>query len=421
MSEKALIVGGGGREHALAEYINESDAVSELYCAPGNGGTEAIAENVDLDIRDAKKIARFCVERQVDLAVVGPDDALEAGVVDALEEENITVFGPAKSAARLEWDKAFAHFFMDRYNIPHPEAWHFEDVDGARHFLRTVSPNHVVIKANSLAQGKGVTLPSSMEEAESALAEIMVDRKFGFGNTQVLVQEKIEGKELSVLAICHGEDYTLLPMSQDYKRRDDNDEGSNTGGMGTIAPANILSDKQLRDIEQKIIQPTLEGMAYEGRPFKGVLYTGIMLNENGPQVIEYNTRFGDPECQALLPLIDEDIYGLLSESSRGRIVTPKIKDMACALVVLASENYPAEKAEGEEIRGIDRPDNVVKVFHAGTAWRGNKCVAVGGRVLNVVGLSKDLHFALAKAYSSIGSQGIYFDNMHYRTDIGSNL
>lgn len=421
MNEKALVIGSGGREHALVKYISDSPQVSEVYCAPGNGGTESFATNVDLGIKDAEGTARFCVDNQIDLTVVGPDDALEAGVVDALEEEGLTVFGPNRDAARLEWDKIYANSFMEHYDIPHPRGWSFSEVTPAKRFLNKVHSSQIVIKANGLAGGKGVKLPDSLKEAEAALTEIMIDEKFGSAGKSVLIQERLKGKELSVFAICSGEEYALLPLCQDYKRRDNEDKGLNTGGMGSVAPANIVDHNQLAVIEQEIIQPTLKGMVEEGAPFKGVLYTGIMLEDSGPQVIEYNARFGDPECQALLPLIDEDIYQLLDEAARGNVIKPRLKNLASALVVIASGNYPEGRASGEKIRGLDSTSHVAEVFHAGTECENGKYKAVGGRVLNIVGLSHDIRFALNKAYSSIGPQGIHFDNMHYRKDIGSNL
>lgn len=421
MNEKALVIGGGGREHALAEYIGRSPEVSEVYCAPGNGGTERIAENVDIGIDDSQALASFCLAKEIDLAVVGPDDSLQAGVVDELEKAGVSVFGPPKAAARLEWDKIYAHEFMDRHNIPHPQGRAFSDYDSARDFSADAVSAEWVIKANGLAQGKGVVLPRNLIEAERALSEIMVDEKFGKAGESVLLQKKLAGKELSVFAICHGESYSLLPPCQDYKRRNNDNEGPNTGGMGAVAPANIVRKSTLDMIEDKIIQPTLGGMTKEKNPFKGILYTGIMLTEIGPQVIEYNARFGDPECQALLPLIDEDLYTLLKEASGGNVISPKLKDLASALVVATSNNYPQAKAEGEIIKGLDEIREKVEVFHAGTANENGKCKAVGGRVLNIVGLALQISEALENAYEAIGEDGIYFENMHYRTDIGSNL
>jgi phosphoribosylamine--glycine ligase len=421
MNEKVLIVGSGGREHSLAEYISRSPEVKKIYCAPGNGGTQQVAENINIGPTDASAIAAFCVKEEVGLVVVSTDDSLEAGVVDAVEASGCLAFGPTRTAARLEWDKIWAYTFATEHNIPVPDARPFDDLFEAFEYIKSQEPQRIVIKANGLAGGKGVYLPKSLDDAASELLDVMYYKKLGAAGDQVLIQERLIGKEVSVLAICNGETYKLLPVCQDYKRRNDSDLGPNTGGMGAVAPVDILSEQQILDVEQKILQPTLRGMIENCTPFKGMLYLGLIVTDEGPKLIEYNVRPGDPEIQTILPLLDQDMYKLLKNAALDEIPTINLRpNFYSALVAISSSRYPQSKAKGEEIYGLDAVFSDVEIFHAGTEFNG-VYKAVGGRILNIVGLGESLDEALRRAYSVISNGLIGFDNMHYRTDIGSNI
>lgn len=421
MSERVLVVGGGGREHSLATYISRSPEVSEVFCAPGNGGTNEVAVNLPFAETDVHELVKFCNREDIGLSVIGPDAALEAGVSDALRAVGVPTFGPSRLAARLEWDKIFASNFMMKQGIPTPSAKSFDDFGAASKYLSGADPESIVIKANGLAAGKGVVLPKTKTQAINEARNMMLNAKFGAAGETIQVQERLKGKEVSVLALCYGAQYTILPICQDYKRLLDNDQGPNTGGMGAVAPAEIVNDSELEEVRYKIIEPTLQGMLDGGCPYKGVLYLGLMMTSEGPQVIEFNARFGDPECQAILPLINEDVFLLIKDAAEGNVRAPKIKEIASALIVLASEGYPENPTVPRVISGLGSQYKNVEVFHAGTSHQSELVMSAGGRVLNVVGLGENIDTALVNAYAAIGDQAINFEGVQYRKDIGSNL
>lgn len=416
-----LLIGSGGREHALAYKISESKSLTKLYIAPGNPGTEKLGENVSLDISNSESVISFCAEKNIELVVIGPEQPLVDGLTDALVEKEINVFGPTANAARIEGDKVFAKDLMWKYNIP-TAAYHTfgvdEQYDAFNHIKACDLP--IVIKASGLAAGKGVLICHTREEALQALNTCMVDKKFGNSGEMVVVEDFMSGQEASVFAICDGEDYFLLPAAQDHKRIYDNDEGPNTGGMGAYAPAPIVTKKILNEVETKIIRPTLEAMAKEGNPYKGCLYCGLMLTNQGAKVVEFNCRFGDPETQAILPLLEGDFLSLLYSSAIGKINKDvvNIKTGTCITVIAASKGYPDAYEKGFEITGLDQiTDDSIIVFHAGTKRSGDKIVTSGGRVLGVSAIKEEADLAKTKTAAYDAIKKITFDGMYYRTDI----
>ncbi len=413
-----LVLGSGGREHALAWKIRQSTMTEKLYIAPGNGGTLSCGENVTLDINDHASIVNFCTEKNIELVVVGPDDYLATGVVDSLVAAGIFAFGPTRKAAEIEWSKAYAKEVMEAAGVPTARSKTFKDYDSAREYLATHTLP-VVVKASGLALGKGVTIAQTFEEADAALKECFVDAKFGTAGQEVLVEEFMEGLEFSVHAICAGTDTLLFPSSQDHKRIFDGDKGPNTGGMGVVAPLPQVSEEVMKQIEDTIVRPTLRELDKRRRPFSGILYPGIMLTKEGPKVIEFNARFGDPEAQVYMRLMESDIVPLLFASAKGSFLGVELewKKGAVACVVMASGGYPGAYEKGKEITGLkeaERDETVV--FHAGTAREGDTFVTNGGRVLNVTATGDTLKEALAEAYR--GVEGISFEGAQYRTDIG---
>ncbi len=420
---RVLVIGRGGREHALAWAIARSPQVETVYVAPGNGGTagEDKVENVPLTENDLEGLASFAKQRKVGLTIVGPEDALAKGVVDHFHAHDLPVFGPTRDAARLETSKIWSREFMARHGIPHPAFEVCHDVEAARAAVLELE-GHCVVKCDGLAAGKGVAVCEEVEEALTAVDDMMVKRIFGDAGSQLLVEERRDGVELSVMALCDGTEYVLLPPSQDHKRLLERDRGPNTGGMGAYAPAPLGTPKMLDAVRQQVIEPTLAGMRAEGTPFVGCLYVGLMVDERGITVIEYNARFGDPETQVQLPLVASDLAAVLLAATQGRVATQPIsfiEDATAVCIVLAARGYPFSPQRGFVIDGLataeSRPG--IKVFHAGTKRDDVQIKSSGGRVLNVVCVRNGLQPAVTGAYSAIGAAGVHFEGMAYRTDI----
>lgn len=412
-----LIIGNGGREHALAWKLKQSPKVKNIFVAPGNGGTSLIAKN--LSLITTKEIIDWIKENPVDLAIVGPDNYLAEGMVDELEELNVPVFGPTKAAAEIEWSKAFAKEFMKIEGIPTARYELFTDLDKARDYVKTES-FPVVIKASGLALGKGVIIANNLQEAESCLDEIMKDKIFGEAGDEVIIEEYLKGVEISTHAFCDGDSAIMFPSAQDHKRIFEHDEGPNTGGMGTIAPVPGITNEQLEEIKDKIVLPTLQGLKKIGRPFKGVLFPGIMLTESGPKVIEFNARFGDPETQSYMRILETDLVDILFSCIDGNLDKQKIdwsNESACC-VVLASGGYPGNYDKGKTISGLENLNiKDIVIFHAGTKTEEITTATNGGRVLGVTAMDASIQESLAKAYKAIES--ISFEGMQFRKDIGS--
>lgn len=417
---KILVVGGGGREHAIIRKLKESPKAGKIYCAPGNGGISKDAECVDIAVSNIKGMVDFSKENSVDLVFVAPDDPLAAGMVNALEDAGIRAFGPRAEAAVIESSKVFSKNLMKKYNIPTAGYEVFDDPAKALEFIKTEDSYPSVIKADGLALGKGVIIASDYSEAEDAIKTIMEDKKFGDSGNKVVIEEFLTGPEVSVLAFTDGKCVKPMVSSKDHKRAFDGDKGLNTGGMGTISP-NPYYTKEIADTCMKtIFLPTIHAMNSEGRTFKGCLYFGLMLTKDGPKVIEYNSRFGDPETQVVLPRLETDFVDIIEAVIDGRLEEQPIKwsSEACACVVMASGGYPVKYKKGIEITGLDENGQLggVTVYHAGTSCRNEKFYTDGGRVLGVTALGKDLPHAVAKAYAGVDK--IHFDGAHFRHDIG---
>ncbi len=416
---KILVIGSGGREHAIIHKLLESDRISKIYCAPGNGGIAAEAECVPIGATDIPALVSFAKDNNIDFTVVGMDDPLVMGVVDAFEAEGLRIFGPRKNAAIIEGSKAFSKELMKKYGIPTARYEIFEDYEKAAAYVKTLTPP-IVLKADGLALGKGVLICKTYGEAEDGLREIMVDKKFGASGNKVVIEEFLTGPEVSVLSFCDGK--TVVPMvsAQDHKRAYDNDEGLNTGGMGTFSPSRVYDEKTAREAMEKIFIPTVDALNKEGRTFKGIIYFGLMLTKDGPKVIEYNCRFGDPETQVILPRLKSDLLGIFEACVDGNLDKTDIKwdNGGACCVVMASGGYPVSYGKGYEISGIEEAekDSDVKVYHAGTALRNGKYVTNGGRVIGVTAVGKNLDEAIKTAYKAVDK--IDFKDKHFRHDIG---
>ncbi|MEN6316020.1 MAG: phosphoribosylamine--glycine ligase [Clostridiaceae bacterium] len=416
---KVLIIGGGGREHALAWKIAQSPKVDKLYCAPGNGGIAALAQCVPIKALDIEGVVRFSREEQIDLVMVAPDDPLAAGMVDALDAAGIRAFGPRKNAAVIESSKAFSKNLMKKYGIPTADYEVFDNMEEAISYLQK-SSFPIVVKADGLALGKGVIIAQDLEEASKAVHEMMSDKRFGSAGDRIVIEEFLEGPEVSILAFTDGK--TVVPMvsSQDYKRALDNDEGLNTGGMGTFSPSRLYTDELDSYCMEHIFRPTIEAMNRENRKFKGVLYFGLILTENGPKVLEYNARFGDPETQVVLPRLKTDIIDIFNAVIDETLDSAKIEwdNNAAVCVILASGGYPGKYATGLEISGLKEAekDPSVILFHAGTKLESGRLFTSGGRVLGVTATAGSMDKAREKAYAAVGK--VRFEGMHYRKDIG---
>jgi phosphoribosylamine--glycine ligase/phosphoribosylaminoimidazole synthetase len=415
---KVLLIGSGGREHALAWKLSQSAGTNQLFIAPGNCGMAGLGTLVPLKVDDAAGLANFARENKIDLAVIGPEAALEAGVSDALRAAGAAVFGPSQAAAQLETSKRFSKEFMQRHGIPTARFKTFRDYDVAKAYLDEVE-YPIVIKASGLAAGKGVILPESIEEARAALAGIMLDLRFGSAGEEVVIEERLTGEEVSLLAFCDGETVAVMPPAQDHKRLMDGDQGPNTGGMGAYAPAPALNADQIEAIKNEILIPTAAGMAAEGNRFVGVLYAGLILTADGPKVLEFNARFGDPETQVILPLLESDLLEVLYTCARGWLKNLEVHwhKGAAVCVVLAAGGYPEKPRSGCVIDGLETPIEDGIVFHAGTTLEDGKTVTSGGRVLGVTAWDDSLRTALKRVYSAV--DGIHFDGMQYRKDIAA--
>lgn len=419
---KILVVGGGGREHAIITKLKESDRVEEIYCAPGNAGIAQLAQCVDIPVMGFEKIADFAAAKKVDLVVVGPDDPLAGGIVDVLEEKGLKVFGPRKNAAIIEGSKAFSKELMKKYNIPTAGYECFDDPGKALEYIRT-RKLPIVIKADGLALGKGVLICNTLEEAEDALKEIMVDRKFGSAGNRVVIEEFLTGREVSVLSFVDGKTIRPMTSAQDHKRALDGDKGLNTGGMGTFSPSPFYTDDIADYCMKNIFKPTVDAMAAEGREFKGIIFFGLMLTGDGPKVLEYNARFGDPEAQVVLVRMKNDLVDVMEACVEGRLDQMELSfsDEAAVCVVLASEGYPLKYEKGFEITGLERfkEEEGYYCFHSGSRTAEGKIVTDGGRVLGVTALGKDLKQARENAYKAVDWVG--FSNKYYRHDIGKAI
>lgn len=420
---KVLIIGSGGREHAIAWKVAKSSRVSKLYCAPGNAGISQLAECVPIGAMEIDKLVEFAKEKEIDLTVVGMDDPLVAGVVDAFEAAGLRVFGPRKNAAVLEGSKAFSKDLMKKYQIPTAAYEVFEDAEAALHYLETEAAFPTVLKADGLALGKGVLICNTLEEAKDGVKEIMLDKKFGTAGNKLVIEEFMTGREVSVLSFVDGETIRIMTSAQDHKRAQDGDQGLNTGGMGTFSPSPFYTAEVDEFCKKYIYQPTVDAMKAEGRPFKGIIFFGLMLTEKGPRVLEYNARFGDPEAQVVIPRMKNDIVDLFEACIDGTLskINLEFEDNAAVCVVLASDGYPVSYEKGYPIKGLDtfREKEGYWVFHAGTKWDGDQIVTNGGRVLGVTAVGEDLHKARANAYEVV--KWIEFDNKYCRSDIGKAI
>src|SRR4051812_49741933 len=418
---KVLIVGGGGREHALASKISRERGVSNLLCAPGNAGIARLAQLVPIDPSDVDALCALAAHESIDLTIIGPEAPLDCGIVDRFWGAGLRIFGPPRRAAQLECSKVFAKGFMARHGIPTAR---YRVCDSAQDARRAVSSGEfgypVVLKADGLAAGKGVVVAQNAADAEAAIGAAMDERQFGAAGARLVVEECLVGPEVSFFALCDGTRAIPIASAQDHKRIFDNDEGPNTGGMGAFAPSPRIDASMQAEIMREIVDPVLRGMRAEGTEYRGFLYAGLMLTCAGPRVIEYNVRFGDPEAQVVMPLIDGDLAVLLAAAADGDLSgrAVALRPGVCVGVVLAAAGYPGTVQSGARISGLDAASRVpnVTIFHAGTARRGDDIVTAGGRVLTVVGTGVDYQSAIARAYEAVSL--IHFDGMQYRTDIG---
>jgi phosphoribosylamine---glycine ligase len=425
---KLLVIGSGGREHALVWKLAQSPHVTQLWCAPGNAGIaqERLAKNaslvecVNLGAEELPKLLAFAQEKKVELTVVGPDNPLALGIVDLFQKSGLRIWGPNQKAAQFESSKVFSQRFMEKYGIPTAKAGTFSDAAEAKKFTTSLK-GKCAVKADGLALGKGVLICTSVGEADKAIDEILVGKAFGAAGAKIVIQEFLEGMEISLHALCDGKTAKLFPTSQDHKRALDGDQGLNTGGMGTYCPTPFLSETALAETGRKILEPFLRGCAAEGIDFRGIIYPGIMLTRTGPKVLEFNARFGDPETQVYLPRLENDLVEVLDASASGTLGKIELKwsPMASVCVVMASGGYPGSYAKGKPIIGLAEAAKLpnTKVFHAGTAMKDGQIVTNGGRVLGVTGWAKDLKSAQAAAYTAVGK--ICFDGVHCRRDIAA--
>ncbi len=420
---KVLIVGSGGREHAIATSVSKSPKVDKIYCAPGNAGIGQIAECVAIGAMEFDKLVAFAVEQQIDLTIIGMDDPLVGGVVDVFEAAGLRVFGPRKNAAVLEGSKAFSKDLMKKYHIPTAAYENFEDAGQALAYLETAQ-FPIVLKADGLALGKGVLICNTLEEARDGVRSIMLDKQFGTAGNRMVIEEFMTGREVSVLSYVDCRTIKTMTSAQDHKRAKDGDQGLNTGGMGTFSPSPFYTAEVDKYCQEHIYQATVDAMAAEGRPFQGIIFFGLMLTPNGPKVLEYNARFGDPEAQVVLPRMKNDIIDVMEACIDGKLDTVDLQfeDNAAVCVVLASDGYPVSYEKGLEIRGLENFDNKegYYCFHAGTKLDADgRFVTNGGRVLGVTAKGADLKEARANAYAA--AAWVDFDNKYMRHDIGKAI
>ena len=418
---KVLIVGGGGREHAIAYSVSKSRKVSKIYCAPGNAGIGMIAECVPIGAMEFDKIVAFAKEKEIDLTVIGMDDPLVGGIVDVFEKEGLRVFGPRKNAAILEGSKAFSKDLMKKYHIPTAAYETFTDPEKALEYLETAKMP-IVLKADGLALGKGVLICQTLEEAKEGVKTLMMDKKFGSAGDEIVIEEFMTGREVSVLSFVDGNIVKIMSSAQDHKRAKDGDQGLNTGGMGNFSPSPFYTEEVDEFCKKYIYQPTVDAMKAEGRPFKGVIFFGLMLTPEGPKVLEYNARFGDPEAQVVLPRLENDIVDVFEACIDGTLDKVDLKfdnDRATVCVILASDGYPVEYKKGFPIEGLEKfkGKDDYYVFHSGTKFNDKgQIVTNGGRVLGVTATGKDLKEARKKAYEA--TEWVSFENKYMRHDIG---
>lgn len=420
---KVLVVGSGGREHAICWKISQSKKVEKIYCAPGNAGIAQLAECVDIKAMEFDKLVAFAKENEIDLTVIGMDDPLVGGIVDVFEEAGLRVFGPRKNAAILEGSKAFSKDLMKKYNIPTAAYETFTSPEEAKHYLETAN-YPIVLKADGLALGKGVLICMTKEEAMDGVQELMLDKKFGAAGNTIVIEEFMTGREVSVLSFVDGNTIQIMSSAQDHKRAKDGDQGLNTGGMGNFSPSPFYTKEVDEFCKKYIYQATVDAMKAEGRPFQGVIFFGLMLTPQGPKVLEYNARFGDPEAQVVLPRMKNDIIDVFEACIDGTLdkIDLQFEDNACVCVVLASDGYPLAYEKGFEITGMEKFDNAdgYYLFHAGSKFDENgKIVTNGGRVLGVTALGKDLKEARANAYEA--TEWVDFKNKYMRHDIGKAI
>ncbi|MCX6173624.1 MAG: phosphoribosylamine--glycine ligase [Ignavibacteriales bacterium] len=417
---RIAIIGSGGREHALAVKIVECESCSKLFIIPGNPGTKQVGTNIPIDQDDHQSIIIFCLEQKINLVVVGPEKPLIEGLADKLLNKGIKVFGPSMKASRIEGEKSFAKNLMKEYNIPTAafEVFNKENYDDAINYLHKVN-YPIVIKADGIAAGKGVIIAESFDDAKEALKECFVNFSFGTAGDKIVIEEFMLGQEASIFAITDGFDFIVLPAAQDHKRICDDDKGKNTGGMGAYAPTPFVNEKNIEVIAKKIIEPILKAMNEKGSPYAGCLYCGLMMTNQGPKVVEFNCRFGDPETQVILPLLEGNFVELLYSAACGKINKEAVRynDGASVCVVVASKGYPDKFENGFEIHGLDQTPQKIKVYHAGTKDVSGKILTNGGRVLNITSFTEknDLNEAKRIAYEALSK--ISFDGMHYRKDI----
>lgn len=412
-----LVVGGGGREHALVWKISRSPYIEKIFCAPGNAGIAELAECVDIPVTDVRGLVQFAEKNGVDLTVVGPELPLSLGLVDALSKRGLTAFGPTKKAAQVEGSKAYAKSLMVRFGIPTAAYREFTKTEPALdHLMKAAYP--LVVKADGLAEGKGVLICDTREQALDGLDRIMRRRDFGDAGKKLIVEEMLTGEEASVLALTDGEKIALLPSAQDHKAVFEGDRGPNTGGMGAYAPAPVMTPRLLKTVRETVFVPMIAGMRSMGIPYRGVLYAGLMITRSGPKVLEFNCRFGDPETQAILPLVKTDLVDLMIECAEGRLKNESVEleEGSSVCVVMASGGYPGPYEKGKVIQGLGSIPEDVRVFHAGTKRKDGNAVTSGGRVLGVTAAAESIERAIGKAYQAVGR--ITFDGAYYRKDIG---
>lgn len=414
-----MVVGGGGREHAIVWALKKSEKVKEIFCAPGNAGIAQLAECVPISVMEFDELISFAKDAYIDLVIVGPDDPLAAGLVDAFEAAGIPAYGPSKAAAEIEGSKIFMKDLLKKYNIPTAAYETFTDYESALSYLREQTAP-IVIKADGLAAGKGVTVALTMEEAEKALREAMVDKVFGDAGNQIVIEEFLQGQEMSILAFVDGETVRAMVPAQDHKPIFDGDKGPNTGGMGTYTPLPHIDPAIVQQSIDTIIIPTAKAMVSEGRPFRGVLFAGLMITKDGPKTIEFNARFGDPETQVVLPRLETDLVDIVLASLNGRLDQLDIQwsDEAAVCVIVASEGYPGSYPKGKVISGLEAAEaQGALIFHAGTAKQDDQIVTSGGRVLGIVGRGRDIAEARNRAYEAVAV--IDFEGKQNRTDIAA--
>ncbi|MDD3252563.1 MAG: phosphoribosylamine--glycine ligase [Lachnospiraceae bacterium] len=420
---KVLIVGGGGREHAIAWKVAQNPSVEKLYCAPGNAGIAEVAECVNIGVMEFDRLAAFAKEQAIDLVIVGPDDPLAAGAVDALEAAGLRAFGPRANAAILEGSKAFSKDLMKKYNIPTAAYETFDSAEAALAYLETAKMP-IVLKADGLALGKGVLICQNLEEAKAGVQELMVDKQFGSAGNRIVIEEFMTGREVSVLSFVDGKTIKIMTSAQDHKRAQDGDQGLNTGGMGTFSPSPFYTDEVDAFCKKYVYQATVDAMKAEGREFKGIIFFGLMLTAKGPRVLEYNARFGDPETQVVLPRMKNDIVEVFEACIDGTLdqIDLEFEDNAAVCVVLASDGYPEHYEKGFKISGLDRFKDTdgYYVFHAGSKFDADgDIVTNGGRVLGVTATGRDLKQARANAYAA--TEWVQFENKYMRHDIGKAI